>query len=255
MKHEVAKDLPKKTEKIIDEQMPSLQAGSYHEVITSAKSGHAGKSKLEMIHQMRSISLHPNYGKFEKEDSGDNFIGDSARLKVMVEILESIHAKSEKVLIFIESLAMQEWLAYFLKEHFNLPKYPLRIYGNTSADKRTKIVAQFQSDENKGFDVLLLSPKAAGVGLTLTAATNVIHLTRWWNPAVEDQCTDRVYRIGQDKEVTVFIPRAIHPLYGNESFDCLLHEILENKRALSREMLVPMESAGDIDYIFGKSTS
>jgi hypothetical protein len=150
---------------------------------------------------------------------------------------------------------MQEWLAYFLKEHFNLPKYPLRIYGNTSADKRTKIVAQFQSDENKGFDVLLLSPKAAGVGLTLTAATNVIHLTRWWNPAVEDQCTDRVYRIGQDKEVTVFIPRAIHPLYGNESFDCLLHEILENKRALSREMLVPMESAGDIDYIFGKSTS
>ena len=90
--------------------------------------------------------------------------------------------------------------------------------------------------------------------MTLTAAANVIHLTRWWNPAVEDQCTDRVYRIGQDKEVTVFIPRAIHPLYGNESFDCLLHEILENKRALSREMLVPMESAGDIDYIFGKST-
>ncbi len=254
MKHEVAKDLPKKTEKIIDEQMPSLQAGSYHEVITSAKSGHAGKSKLEMIHQMRSISLHPNYGKFETEDSGDAFIGDSARLKVMLEILESIHAKSEKVLIFIESLSMQQWLAYFLKEHFNLPEYPLRIYGNTSADKRTKIVAQFQSVENKGFDILLLSPKAAGVGLTLTAAANVIHLTRWWNPAVEDQCTDRVYRIGQDKEVTVFIPRAIHPLYGNESFDCLLHEILENKRALSREMLVPMESAGDIDYIFGKST-
>ena len=131
----------------------------------------------------------------------------------------------------------------------------MRIYGDTTADTRTTIVSKFQSPKNLGFDVLLLSPKAAGVGLTLTAATNVIHLSRWWNPAVEDQCTDRVYRIGQDKEVTVYIPRSIHPLYGHGSFDCLLHEILESKRALSREMLIPMEGAGDIDYIFAKSTS
>jgi hypothetical protein len=130
----------------------------------------------------------------------------------------------------------------------------MRIYGDTLADKRTKVVSKFQSKDNVGFDVLLLSPKAAGVGLTLTAASKVIHLTRWWNPAVEDQCTDRVYRIGQEKDVTVYLPRSIHPLYGDGSFDCLIHQIIERKRALSREMLVPMESAGDIDYFFGKST-
>jgi len=254
MKYEVAKDLPKKTEKIIDEEMPSVQASAYLEIINQAKGGAIGKSKLEMIHNMRSISLHPNYGSFEIDGDAREFINDSARLKVMINVLEEIYKRGEKVLVFIESLAMQEWLAFFLKEHFKLPTYPMRIYGDTSADKRTTVVSKFQSPDNLGFDVLLLSPKAAGVGLTLTAATNVIHLSRWWNPAVEDQCTDRVYRIGQDKEVTVYIPRSIHPLYGHGSFDCLLHEILESKRALSREMLIPMEGAGDVDYIFAKST-
>lgn len=254
MKYEVAKDLPKKTEKIIDQEMPGVQASAYLEVINQAKSGVVGKSKLEMIHNMRSISLHPNYGNFEIDEDAREFIEDSARLKVMLKVLEDINQRGEKVLVFIESLAMQQWLAFFLKDHFKLPAYPMRIYGDTSADKRTAVVSKFQSPENIGFDVLLLSPKAAGVGLTLTAAANVIHLTRWWNPAVEDQCTDRVYRIGQDKEVTVYIPRSIHPLYGHGSFDCLLHEILESKRALSREMLIPMEAAGDIDYIFSKST-
>ncbi len=254
MKYEVAKDLPKKTEKIIDEEMPVAQAIAYLEVINQAKGGAIGKSKLEMIHNMRSISLHPNYGNFEIDGDAKEFIADSARLKVMLQVLEKIYQRGEKVLVFIESLAMQEWLAFFLKEHFKLPAYPMRIYGDTSADKRTKVVSKFQSPDNLGFDVLLLSPKAAGVGLTLTAAANVIHLSRWWNPAVEDQCTDRVYRIGQDKEVTVYIPRSIHPLYGHGSFDCLLHEILESKRALSREMLIPMEGAGDVDYIFARST-
>ena len=102
---------------------------------------------------------------------------------------------------------------------------------------------------------MVLKIRSVQVGLTLTAAANVIHLSRWWNPAVEDQCTDRVYRIGQDKEVTVYIPRSIHPLYGQGSFDCLLHEILESKRALSREMLIPMEGGADVDYIFARSTS
>lgn len=255
MKYEVAKDLPKKTEKIIDEEMPGAQASAYLEVINQAKGGVIGRSKLEMIHNMRSISLHPNYGNFEIDGDANEFIADSARLKVMLQVLEKIHQRGEKVLVFIESLAMQEWLAFFLKEHFKLPAYPMRIYGDTSAEKRTNVVSKFQSPDNLGFDVLLLSPKAAGVGLTLTAAANVIHLSRWWNPAVEDQCTDRVYRIGQDKEVTVYIPRSIHPLYGHGSFDCLLHEILESKRALSREMLIPMEGAGDVDYIFARSTS
>lgn len=81
---------------------------------------------------------------------------------------------------------------------------------------------------------MLLSPKAGGVGLMLTAANHVIHLSRWWNPAVEDQCTDRVYRIGQTKTVQVHIPLAIHPRFAEHSFDRNLHALLERKRELSR---------------------
>jgi SNF2 family DNA or RNA helicase len=86
---------------------------------------------------------------------------------------------------------------------------------------------------------MILSPRAGGVGLTLTAANHVIHLSRWWNPAVEDQCTDRVYRIGQERDVHVYYLQAIHPVFGEQSFDRRLHDLLERKRALSREMLMP----------------
>jgi superfamily II DNA or RNA helicase len=253
MKSEVAKDLPPKIEKIIDEVMPDRQSYAYREVVEKGRNIFSKDGKLMMIQMMRSISLHPDYGGYDSANTGDAYISESARLKVMLQLLDEIHKNSEKVLIFVESLQMQEWLAFFIKERYKLSSYPMRIYGDTSADRRTKVVSQFQSKDNVGFDVLLLSPKAAGVGLTLTAASKVIHLTRWWNPAVEDQCTDRVYRIGQEKNVTVYLPRSIHPLYGDGSFDCLIHQIIERKRALSREMLVPMESAGDLDFIFSKS--
>ena len=253
MKSEVAKDLPPKTEKIIDEMMPDKQAHAYREVVEKGRNIFSKDGKLMMIQMMRSISLHPDYGGYDSYNTGDGYISESARLKVMLQLLDEIYKNSEKVLIFVESLQMQEWLAYYIKERYKLSSYPMRIYGDTSAEKRTKVVSEFQSKDNVGFDVLLLSPKAAGVGLTLTAASKVIHLTRWWNPAVEDQCTDRVYRIGQEKDVTVYLPRSIHPLYGDGSFDCLIHQIIERKRALSREMLVPMESAGDLDFIFSKS--
>src|SRR5258708_16707094 len=72
-----------------------------------------------------------------------------------------------------------------------------------------------------------------------TIANHVIHLSRWWNPAVEDQCTDRVYRIGQDRTVHVYYPMAVHPLYGESSFDALLNALLTRKRDLSRRMLLP----------------
>jgi hypothetical protein len=83
-------------------------------------------------------------------------------------------------------------------------------------------------------------PKAAGTGLTLTAATHVIHLSRWWNPAVEEQCNDRVHQIGQTMPVTVHVPMAIHPGYQHKSFDCLLHGLMARKRRLASSALWPM---------------
>jgi hypothetical protein len=115
--------------------------------------------------------------------------------------------------------------------------------------KRQERVHRFQT--RSGFDVMILSPRAGGVGITLTAANHVIHLSRWWNPAVEDQCTDRVYRIGQKQPVHVYYPLAIHPEFGDFSFDQRLHQLLFRKRHLSRELLAPPAGNGhDLSELF-----
>lgn len=97
---------------------------------------------------------------------------------------------------------------------------------------------------------LVAGPKAAGTGLTLTAATHVIHLSRWWNPAVEEQCNDRVHRIGQTRPVSVHVPMSIHPGFREHSFDCLLHSLMQRKRRLATSALWPMgdteADAGDL---------
>ena len=113
-----------------------------------------------------------------------------------------------------------------IKKRYNLAKEPLLINGAVSGVERLKRVNEFQNQE-EGFNAMILSPKAGGVGLTLTAANNVIHLQRWWNPAVEDQCTDRVYRIGQLKNVNVYIPQSLYGISPDNSFDVKIDSLLE----------------------------
>ncbi len=242
MKSEVAKDLPNKLQHTVDGQMNAHQAECYHEALTKLRDGRSRTQKLEGFHGMRSSSLHPAAFDGSDYDTPEQFIEDSARLVETFKLLDEIHRKGEKVLIFVESIEMHQWLSLYLKIRYDMAHKPDRIFGGVSASARQKIVERFQDKSNSGFDVLLLSPKAAGVGLTLTAANNVIHLTRWWNPAVEDQCTDRAYRIGQTQDVNVYLPRAKHPAYGERSFDYVLHELLERKRQLSRDVLVPANS-------------
>lgn len=136
---------------------------------------------------------------------------------------------------------------------FDLPKTPAIINGSVAGGDRQNIVDRFQEGP-PGFDLLVLSPKAAGVGLTITAANHVLHLSRWWNPAVEDQCNDRAYRIGATRDVIVHIPLAIHPDYGDQSFDVKLNSLLDRKRALSRDMLCAPESDSDVGTLFGGVT-
>ena len=100
---------------------------------------------------------------------------------------------------------------------------------------------------------MILSPKAGGVGLTITSANHVIHLSRWWNPAVEDQATDRVFRIGQTREVHVYLPMAVHPDADirASSFDLRLDALIERKKALTRELFSPPEPTdGDLEQFF-----
>jgi superfamily II DNA or RNA helicase len=210
---------------------------------------------LKVLHGMRGISLHPddpasidvtNKARF------DMFVRGSARLSTTVGLLEQIAGRKEKALLFIENLAMQEVLARGLAISFGLDRRPPIINGSTPGERRLAIVESFEKSGN-GFGVLILSPKAAGVGLNIVAANHVIHLSRWWNPAVEDQCNDRAYRIGQTKPVNIHIPMATHPDLPKESFDEVLDKLLEAKRRLSRDMLTPPTSDSDIESLFGET--
>ena len=170
------------------------------------------------------------------------------RLDAVIDILHRIREAGERVLVFIEHRDMQFRFAEIVRHMFGLDRIDV-INGDTPIPRRQEIVNRFQRhlETDGGFDMLILGPKAAGTGLTLTAATHVIHLSRWWNPAVEEQCNDRVHRIGQSRPVSVHIPMALHPELGAQSFDGLLQSLMQRKRRLAEQALWPMgDSKADV---------
>lgn len=221
--------IPSKTRLLYPRDMPAAQAIRYDEA--RAKTG----GILQILQHIRRISAHP--GLIEGELSGD-FAAASARTQAVLDILALIKSKGERALIFVENRDIQSWFIEVLKLEFDLPEVML-INGDTTIDDRKDITDRFQNHLKKdgGFDILMLGPRSAGTGLTLTAANHVIHLTRWWNPAVEAQCNDRTHRIGQKKPVTVHIPLAIHPDLGPASFDCLLHQLMMQKTKIASNIL------------------
>lgn len=253
MKDRTRDGLPEKHIKKYNVEMPERQAQAYSAVTSDGRSAAGSRKRmLEILHRMRGVSLHPN--RDEGVDPTDrtsieSWLSCSARLAKATELLKEIASQDEKAIVFVEDLGVQRVFAEAMATMFDLDRIPGRIDGGISGDKRQKIVSDFQSAP-RGFDLLVLSPRAAGVGLTITAANHVIHLSRWWNPAVEDQCNDRAYRIGQKKDVTIHLPLAIHPVFKEHSFDNKLDQLLESKRALSRDMLAPPVAEGDLDRLF-----
>jgi hypothetical protein len=163
----------------------------------------------------------------------------SARLASSFARLDEIAAAGERALIFLDNRALQPRLAGVIQRRYRLAAQPEIINGAVSGPRRQERVNRFQNAP-AGFDVLLLSPRAAGVGLTITRANHVFHIERWWNPAVEDQCTARALRIGQTRTVHVHVPIAV--LGGAErAFDENLHDLLERKRRLMHQTMVPPE--------------
>ena len=242
LKKDIADNLPKKEIKKFSDPMPPEQQKLYEEVAIRAANSdiQAGNSVkkpriLEVIAKLRDISLCPNLNAYSEKAifkiNEDKFMESSARLSRTRKILDEIQTKQEKVMIFIESRKMQLLISAFLE----------RIYGKMEAATRQRIVNEF--NRTKGFQILILSPLAAGVGLNIIGANHVIHLSRCWNPAKEDQATDRCYRIGQKKDVTVYIPMAIDKSFEEAaSFDFTLDRLLEYKRSLSESALYPTES-------------
>jgi SNF2 family DNA or RNA helicase len=206
---------------------------------------------LETVQRLRGISLFPGEpGKLDLTKRGDclTWIGQSARLGKTFEILRSIQRRGERALVFVEHRAMQAMLAEAIATEMRIPR-PIIINGGTPGARRQAFVDDFE-EGREAFDVMILSPKAAGVGLTILSANHVIHLSRWWNPAVEDQCNDRVYRIGQTKPVSIHVPLARHPKWGDKSFDMSLDRLLAKKREMSKGLLAPPVSDADLDEVF-----
>lgn len=235
--------------------MPEEQANAYDQVIRNIRrsEGRQG-AMLEALQLLRAYSLHPDYKKQNDYINDDDFIKRSARLQACFKILDEIHSKHEKALIFVEYTDWHkpDFLCHIIKNRYGLKNLPMVINGQVNSHSRQERVNAFQKDKGR-FDVMLLSPRAGGVGLTLTSANHVIHLTRWWNPAVEDQATDRIYRIGQERPVHVHYPMAIHPTI-QKCFDFNLNQLLKEKRRRSADLLIPSsDEDGILDSLISET--
>ncbi|MCI5140123.1 MAG: DEAD/DEAH box helicase, partial [Candidatus Electrothrix sp. AR1] len=152
---------------------------------------------------------------------------ESGKFSRLQEICETIHEKREQVLVFTQFKEMTAPLARFLETVFQRPG--LVLHGSVAVGKRKKIIEQFQQDDYIPF--MVLSLKAGGVGLNLTRANHVIHFDRWWNPAVENQATDRAFRIGQKKKVMV------HKFVTKGTIEEKIDAMLTQKQQLSNDVV------------------
>ena len=246
LKTERLKNLPEKRTEVIPVVMPNKQRQAYQAILEARRHDpeNPQNTPLAVLARLADCSLSPE-PLFESTELTDDLIQGSARLTAFFQILDDIAAKREKVVVFVQHFDVQTVVARAIKTRYKLDHIPGKINGKMATEARQKVVTAFQNGL-PGFDAVVLTGRAAGTGLTLTAANHVIHLERWWNPAVEDQCSDRVFRIGQTKDVTIHIPLALLPPSEPQSFDATLNDFLEKKRSRSTSVLLPsLPSEGD----------
>ena len=232
----IISDLPDKIEQNQFATLTKQQAALYEKTMLAAMEqieGFEGNDPqtlfkrqglvLQMILALKQICNHPT--QFLKNGLFDATL--SGKTALLLELLDSIIENSEKVLIFTQFTEMGNLLERFITEHFN--DSPMFYHGGCSVKQREEMVSRFQN--NRADKIFLLSLKAAGTGLNLTAASHVIHYDLWWNPAVENQATDRAYRIGQKKNVMV------HRLICKNTFEERIDEMIQKKKHLA-EMTV-----------------
>ncbi|AMT94266.1 hypothetical protein A2T55_11165 [Brevibacterium linens] len=217
--------------------MPGAQRMAYDQVLESHRPRKGGA--LETIQKLRSVSLHP---ATVPEFGASWSAAESARINGMIEVLDEIREADEKAIIFVISKTVQTRLAVWLHERYGIT--PKIVNGETKAVAsgskkanltRKCIITDFEAQP--GFNLIIMSPLAVGVGLTVVGANHAIHLERHWNPAKEAQATDRIYRIGQTRPVHVYLPLANHPALN--SFDVNLDALLRSKTDLKDAVVVP----------------
>lgn len=231
----VITDLPEKTELLAWCGLSKEQAKLYVQSVNELKEamdklsqGEGSSIKrrglvLSYLMRFKQICNHASQalgdGRYHRDGSG--------KFLRLAEICEEIVSRQEKVLIFTQFREMTEPLSVYLAEIFNQPG--LVLHGGVPVKKRKSLVDRFQEEGGPPFFVLSL--KAAGVGLNLTAASHVIHFDRWWNPAVENQATDRAFRIGQKKNVMV------HKFVCRGTLEEKIHSMITDKLKLASDVL------------------
>jgi len=227
----VIHDLPEKTEVKAYCSLSRRQAALYQEGVKELERQLDIREEgierrgmiLSFLMRFKQICNHPSQWLGDEEWAER----DSGKFSRLREIVEVIASRQEKVLIFTQFREVTAHLAAFLESVFGRPG--LVLHGDTEVRKRQSIVKQFQQDERVPFFVLSL--KAGGTGLNLTAASHVIHFDRWWNPAVEDQATDRAFRIGQKKNVLV------HKFVCRGTLEEKIDMLIETKQRMSKDLL------------------
>jgi hypothetical protein len=252
LKVDVAQDLPPKV--IVDEcrklPLSAVQRNLYAKAIESFKRrndpGVASpfKNHLGLLHYLRLVCTDPRQHGLSvfKPESSEQYRAKAPKLNWLLDQLKVIQGSREKVIVFCEFREIQRLLQHYIEAELGFR--PDIINGDTSASSkhtasRQKRIKAFQAAP--GFGVLILSPVAVGFGVNIQAANHVVHYTRTWNPAKEDQATDRAYRIGQDKPVYVYYP-VVHA-DDFVTFDVKLDNLLTYKRGLAEDML---NGSGDI---------
>jgi len=226
----VIADLPDKTEVNAYCLLSRAQAALYEQAVQDLRDRLASADGIERrgvvlasLMRLKQICNHPSQwlgdGAWRASDSGK-----WARLS---EVAEVIAARQEKVLVFTQFREITAPIAAHLGAVFGRPG--LVLHGGTPVRARREMVRQFQEDDRTPFFVLSL--KAGGTGLNLTAASHVVHFDRWWNPAVEDQATDRAFRIGQTRNVLV------HKFVCRGTVEERIDALIASKRGLARDLL------------------
>jgi len=228
----IINDLPDKVERNEYASLTSTQAALYQKTLETALNEIEGITEqdskslfkrqglvLQMILALKQICNHPTL--FLKNRQFDASL--SGKTEMLLDNVRSIVESREKVLIFTQFKEMGDMLSLFIEE--STGHRPMFYHGGCTIKQRNEMIERFQNDRTE--QVFLLSLKAAGTGLNLTAATHVIHYDLWWNPAVEAQATDRAYRIGQHKNVQV------HRFITQDTFEEKIDRMIQEKRHLA----------------------
>ena len=231
----IAPELPPKTETDRAVALTKEQVALYEAVVRETlaeirqRDGFARRGLVvKLLTALKQICNHPV--QYLKEQGG-TIAGRSGKLELLDELLDTILSEDGAVLVFTQYTAM----ARLIEAHLTARSVPVQfLHGGTSVSRREEMVRRFQDGQ---VPVFLLSLKAAGTGLNLTRAGHVIHFDRWWNPAVEDQATDRAYRIGQTQPVQV------HRMIAEGTVEDRIAEMLKRKKDLAESVLSGGEAA------------